>query len=83
MGALGGPSPIATNGQITVPKHVLEAMGWAPRDQVMLRQSADDPEVLTIVPLAVFERRYEQGESVERLVRLTANPKEVRADQQP
>lgn len=79
MGALGGPSPIAGNGQVTIPKDVMTAMGWPARTRVMFRQSEDDPEVLTLVPVEVFERRYERGESAERLMRMTSS-KQTGAD---
>lgn len=79
MGTLGGPSPIATNGQVTVPKAVLQSLGWSQGTQVMFRLSDEDPEVLTIVPVDVFERRYERGEAAERLMRMTRSATE-RAD---
>ena len=79
MGTLGGPAPIATNGQVTVPKAVLQALGWSAGKQVMFRLSDEDPEVLTIVPAEVFERRYERGEAAERLMRMTRTATE-RAD---
>lgn len=71
MGTLAGPSPIATNGQVTVPKHIMADLGWSGRDQVMFRVSDEDPEVLTLVPLAIFERRYSRGEAAEHLERMT------------
>ena len=72
MDALGGPTPIAKNGQVTIPKQILEDLGWPSGSQVMLRVSDDDPEVLMVVPVAVCLRRYRRGEEAERLIRLTA-----------
>jgi AbrB family looped-hinge helix DNA binding protein len=77
MGTLAGPTPIATNGQITLPKAVLRGLGWSSGDQVMFSVSDDDPEVVTIVPSAVFERRYRRGEGAEKLQRLTGSPNEA------
>jgi AbrB family looped-hinge helix DNA binding protein len=81
MDALGGPTSIAKNGQITVPKQILQELGWSAGNQVMLRLSDDDPEVLTVVPLETCLRRYRRGEAAERLMRLTADdPEQVRND---
>lgn len=73
MGALGGPSPIAANGQVTVPKHILRQMNLVPGDLVMFRVADDDPEQLCVVPLHVAERRYARGERAESLDRLTSS----------
>lgn len=73
MGALSGPSPIARNGQVTVPKQILRELGLGAGDLVMFRISDDDPEQLCIVPMRVAERRYARGERAERLIRLTAS----------
>lgn len=72
MDALSGPTGVAKNGQITVPKHILELLNWEPGSQVMFRLSDDDPEVLTIVPVEVCLRRFRRGEEAERLTRMTA-----------
>lgn len=74
MGALAGPTTIAKNGQVTVPKSVLLHLGWSAGDQVMFSVSDDDPQVLTIVPSPVFERRYRRGEGAEKLTRMTTEP---------
>jgi AbrB family looped-hinge helix DNA binding protein len=76
MGALAGPTAVAKNGQVTVPKSVLFELGWSAGDQVMFSVSDDDPQVLTIVPSSVFERRYRRGEGAEKLMRMatTAEP---------
>lgn len=71
MGALAGPTAIAKNGQVTVPKSVLLDLGWSAGDQVMFSVSDDDPQVLTIVPSLLFERRYRRGEGAEKLMRMT------------
>lgn len=71
MDALVGPTPVARNGQVSIPKHIVETLGWNPGEMVMLRLSDDDPEVLTVVPLAVCLRRYRRGEEAEQLMRLT------------
>lgn len=71
MDALSGPTPIAKNGQVTVPKQVLADLGWSAGNMVMFRISDDDPEVLTVVPLDVCLRRYQRGEAAERLDRMT------------
>lgn len=72
VGTLSGPAPIARNGQVTVPKGILGALGWRPGEFVMFRLSDDDPEVLTILPVAVVERRYQRGEDAERMMRMTS-----------
>ena len=74
MGALAGPSPIAKNGQVTVPKSILRAVGWSD-DQVSVMFSVDDdnPGVVTMVPSLVFERRYRRGEGLEKLEHLSRN----------
>lgn len=71
MGALGGPSPIGANGQVTVPKHILRQLGLSAGDMVMFRIADDDPEQLSVVPVHVAERRYARGEHAERLMRIT------------
>jgi bifunctional DNA-binding transcriptional regulator/antitoxin component of YhaV-PrlF toxin-antitoxin module len=84
MGALAGPSPIAKNGQVVVPKSVLRALGWDPEHQaltVMFSVDDEDPEVVSMVPTHVFERRYRRGEGAERLQRL-ADPRQHDVDQQ-
>lgn len=72
MDALSGPTPIAKNGQVTVPKQVLADLGWSAGSMVMFRISDDDPEVLTVVPVAVCLRRYRRGEDAERMLRMTS-----------
>lgn len=85
MGALAGPSAISTNGQVTVPKSILDHLGLRKGSQVMFRVSDDDPKVLMIVPYALFESRYSRGERAEGLDRLTSPgagaPSESRGNQ--
>ena len=54
-----------------MPKSVLLELGWSAGDQVMFSVSDDDPQVLTIVPSSVFERRYRRGEGAEKLMRMS------------
>jgi AbrB family looped-hinge helix DNA binding protein len=82
MDALAGPTPIAKNGQITLPKHVLENLGWAAGDMVMIRLSDEDPEVLNVVPVAVCLRRYRRGDEAEKMLRLMSGH-ESRVTEEP
>ena len=71
MDALEGPSPISTNGQVTIPKAILAALGWQRGDPVMFEVSEDDPDALRVLPSAVVRRRYRRGEATERLERMS------------
>ncbi len=71
MDALEGPSPISTNGQVTIPKAILAQLAWQRGDMVMFEVSEEDPELLRVVPYAVVRRRYRRGEATERLERMT------------
>jgi AbrB family looped-hinge helix DNA binding protein len=72
MDALSGPTPIGTNGQVTIPKRLMQSLGWSGGDQVMLRVSDDDPEILRVVPEAVALRQLRRGEDAERMMRMTS-----------
>ena len=69
VGALAGPSGVARNGQITIPKSILAELGWDAGNKVMFRVDDDDPGSLVIVPYDVFQRRYELGSVADRLRR--------------
>lgn len=81
MDALEGPSPISTNGQVTIPKAILATLGWQRGDQVMFEISDDDPETLRLLPAAVVWRRYRRGEATERLERMSQASPSRGADQ--
>lgn len=76
MGTLDGPSKMAENGQVVVPAEIRRALGIAPRAQAqfVFMVNDDDPGSVTMVPLEVFIRRYQRGESIERLERLADRP---------
>lgn len=84
MGALAGPSPIARNGQVVVPKNILRALGWSAGDQISVMFSVDDsdPGVVSLVPIALFERRYRRGEAIDKLERITDRGDIKRAQEQ-
>lgn len=71
MDALEGPSPISTNGQVTIPKAILATLGWQRGDHLMFEINDDDPETLRLLPHAVVWRRYRRGEATERLERMS------------
>jgi AbrB family looped-hinge helix DNA binding protein len=82
MDALVGPTPIAKNGQVTVPKRIMDALGWSGGDQVMLRVSEDDPDVLRVIPEAVVLRQLGRGEAAERMMRITGHTQAAKESQQ-
>ena len=71
MDALEGPSPISTNGQVTIPKAILAGLGWQRGDAVMFEVSDDDPDSLRVLSYQVVRRRYRRGEATERLERMS------------
>ncbi|OBJ43552.1 hypothetical protein A5630_18845 [Mycolicibacterium mucogenicum] len=78
MDTLGGPTPIGANGQVSVPKHVLQALGWSSGDRVVLRVVDEEPDVLRIVPEAVALRQLRRGEEAERMMRMTSHVEPTR-----
>lgn len=71
MDALGGPTPIGTNGQVTIAKRILQTLGWSSGDHVVLRVTDDEPGILKVVPEAVALRQLKRGEEAERMMRMT------------
>lgn len=61
-----GPHRISTNGQVVLPKEVLQASGLAPGDSVYLQAAADPPGAVLIVPVEVAARWFEVGRTTER-----------------
>lgn len=60
-----GPHRISSNGQVVVPKEVLESSGLEAGDSVYV-QALDEPEgAVMIVPAAVAARWFESGKAVE------------------
>ncbi|MHB1846255.1 MAG: AbrB/MazE/SpoVT family DNA-binding domain-containing protein [Deltaproteobacteria bacterium] len=61
-----GPHKIATNGQVVVPKEVLNAAGLAAGDSVYLQVVEEPPGAVLIVPVKVASRWFEVGKSATR-----------------
>jgi len=67
MHPLHGPHKIATNGQLVIPKEVLNAAGLAPGDLVYV-QSADNPtEGIVVIPVETASRWLVVGRAQEEM----------------
>jgi len=56
-----GPHKIAANGQVVVPKDVLNAVGLAAGDSVYVQALEDPPGAVLIVPADTAARWFEAG----------------------
>lgn len=56
-----GPHKIAANGQVVVPKDVLNAVGLAAGDSVYVQALDDPPGAVLIVPADIAARWFEAG----------------------
>ncbi len=61
-----GPHKISTNGQIVLPKEVLNAAGLAPGDSVYVQVADDPPGAVLVVPTEIAGRWFEAGRATER-----------------
>ncbi len=61
-----GPHKIATNGQVVLPKEVLQSAGLAPGDSVYLQATEDPPGAVLVVPVEVAARWFEAGKENDR-----------------
>ena len=61
-----GPHKISTNGQVVLPKEVLQAAGLAPGDSVYLQAAEDPVGAVLVVPVEVAARWFEAGRANER-----------------
>jgi len=61
-----GPHKIATNGQVVVPKEVLQSAGLSAGASVYVQALEDPPGAVLIVPVEVAARWFEAGKATDR-----------------
>jgi bifunctional DNA-binding transcriptional regulator/antitoxin component of YhaV-PrlF toxin-antitoxin module len=61
-----GPHPIAKNGQVVLPKEVLNAVRLSPGDSVYIVAADDPPGAVLVVPVEIATRWFESGREAER-----------------
>ncbi len=66
MATLHGPISISSNLQIRLPIKLARHLHLQPGDEFFARISDEDPQVITLLPVEVVERRYVAGEHSER-----------------
>ncbi len=65
MASLSGPHPISAQYQVKIPTKLARELHLQSGDQFFWRRSDDDPDVLSLIPAEVVERRYFAGEQAE------------------
>lgn len=61
MPSVYGPYRIAANGQVVIPKGVLEATGILPGESIYFHIDKDSQHLVTLIPSTVADDWFEKG----------------------
>lgn len=61
MPSVYGPYKIASNGQVVIPKGVLEATGLSSGDSIYFHIGKDSQQLVTLVPATTADEWFDKG----------------------
>jgi len=56
-----GPRPISANGQVVLPKEILEAVGLKPGDAVFVMANQKPPGTILVIPERIASEWFAKG----------------------
>jgi AbrB family looped-hinge helix DNA binding protein len=60
-----GPCKIAANGQVVIPKGVLEMIGLRPGESIYFHIEKDSHNLVTLVPATIANEWFEKGRELQ------------------